>query len=98
MAGGNFEIISQSPERIVFSHGTFLTQSASLLPKRGKITISRKGTGSSIDYEIGVVGFAKCWIGFFGIIFCWLIFPAVIAHRAIFYHPERLMKNLLQAI
>ena len=98
MAGGNFEIISQSPEQIVFRHGTFLTQSAPLLQKSGRISIRPSESGSHIDYEIGVVGFAKFWIGFFGIAFCWLIFPAVIVYRALFYHPERLMRNLLQAI
>ena len=98
MAGGNFEILSHSQDQLVFRHGTFLTQSAPLLPKRGTIWISPDEFGSVIDYEIGVVGIAKCWLGFFGIAFCWLIFPAVIVYRALFYHPERLMKNLLQAI
>jgi hypothetical protein len=98
MAGGNFEISSQSPDRIVFRHGTYLTQSAPLLPKRGTIFISPNESGSRIDYEIGVVGFAKYWMALFGIAFCWLIFPAVIVYRALFYHPDRLMKNLLQAI
>jgi len=98
MAAGNFEICSQSPAMIEFRHGTYLTQSAPLLPKIGSIRIEPSGTGSRIDYEIGVSGFAKYWMGFIGIAFCWLIFPAILIHRALFYHPERLMKNLLQAI
>jgi hypothetical protein len=98
MAAGNFEIRSQSPEMIDFRHGTYLTQSAPLLPKNGSIRITPSGSGSRVDYEIGVSGFAKYWMAFFGIAFCWLIFPAVLVHRALFYHPDRLMKNLLQAI
>ena len=98
MAGGNFEILSQSADRIEFRHGTYLTQSAPLLPKRGVIRIAPAGNGSRVDYEIGVSGFAKYWVGFIGVVFCWLIFPAVIAHRALFHHPRRLMRNLLQAI
>ena len=98
MAAGNFEIRSQSPEMIDFRHGTYLTQSAPLIPKNGSIRITPSGAGSRVDYEIGVSGFAKYWMAFFGIAFCWLIFPAVLVHRALFYHPDRLMKNLLQAI
>lgn len=98
MAAGNFEIRSQSSETIDFRHGTYLTQSAPLLPKDGLIRITPSGSGSRVDYEIGVSGFAKYWMAFFGIAFCWLIFPAILVHRALFYHPDRLMKNLLQAI
>ena len=98
MAAGNFEIRNQSPEMIDFRHGTYLTQSAPLLPKNGSIRITPSGSGSHVAYEIGVSGFAKYWLAFFGIAFCWLIFPAVLVHRALFHHPERLMTNLLQAI
>jgi len=98
MAAGNFEILSQAPAMIVFRHGTYLTQSAPLLPKKGSIRITPNGSGSRVDYEIGVSGFAKYWMAFIGIAFCWLIFPAILVHRALCYHPDRLMKNLLQAI
>ncbi|MGJ8651012.1 MAG: hypothetical protein ACSHX4_11680 [Opitutaceae bacterium] len=98
MAAGNFEILSQSNERIDFRHGTYLTQSATLLPKHGSILITQNGSGSRVDYEIEISGFAKYWLAFFGIILCWLIIPAILVHRALFHHPDRLMKNLLQAI
>ena len=98
MAAGNFEILSQSRERIEFQQGTYLTRSAPLLPKKGAIQISPDGSGSRVDYEIEVCGFAKYWMGFIGIAFCWMIFPAVIVYRALFHHPDRLMKNLLQAV
>lgn len=98
MAAGNFDIRSQSSQRIDFRHGTYMTQSAPLLPKIGSITITPNGTGSRVDYEIEVSGFARYWMAFFGIVFCWLIIPAILVYRALFHHPDRLMKNLLQAI
>lgn len=98
MAAGNFEILAQSPTRIEFRHGTHLTQSAPLLPKKGVIHMVPSGSGSRVDYEIDVVGFVKYWLATIGIAFCWLIFPAIIVHRALFLHPDQLMKNLLQVI
>ncbi|MGJ8653110.1 MAG: hypothetical protein ACSHX8_07540 [Opitutaceae bacterium] len=98
MAAGNFEICNQTSERIEFRHGTYMTQSAPMLPKSGSIQITPSGSGTRVDYEIEIAGFAKYWMGFFGIIFCWLIIPAILVYRALFYHPDRLMKNLLQAI
>ncbi|GAA5119224.1 hypothetical protein GCM10023212_11010 [Luteolibacter yonseiensis] len=98
MAAGNFEILSQSAGVIEFRHGTYLTESAPLLPKHGIIRITPSGTGSRVDYEVGLSGIAKYWTAFIGIAFCWLVFPALVAHRAHFHHPKRLMENLLQAV
>ena len=98
MAAGNFEILRRSPDGVDFRHGSYLAQSAVSLPKSGTISVFSDEPGCRVDYEIGVSGFAKYWIGFLGVAFCWLVFPAVIAYRALFYHPDRLMRNLLQCI
>ena len=98
MAGGNFEIEHKDSNRISFRHGMYLTQTATMLPKRGAISVRPNDAGSLVQYEIEVYGFAKYWLMFFAVLFCWLIFPPIIVFRAMKHHPERLMKNLLQAV
>jgi len=98
MAGGNFDIESITSSRIVFRHGTFMTESAPLLPKRGIIHITPSGEDTLVSYEVEVIGFSKYWMLFFAVLFCWAIFPPILAHRALQYHPRRLMDNLLQGI
>lgn len=98
MAGGNFEIKDIRPGTMAFLHGTFLTQTATMLPKRGCLTIQPHGDGSLISYEIELYGFMKYWLMFIGIALCWLIFPAIFASRSLTYHPRRLMENLLQVV
>ena len=43
MAGGNFEIVSATGATISFRHGTYLTESAPLLPKRGTLCVEPSG-------------------------------------------------------
>ena len=98
MAAGNFEITDGGSGRIEFRHGTYLTQTAPMLPERGNISIRPEGTGSMVQYKIEVYGFAKYWMMFIAIVFCWLIFPPLLVFRAINHHPVRLMENLLQCV
>lgn len=99
MAGGNFEITQKEAGRINFRHGTYLTQTATMLPKEGfVIATPRKEGGSLVGYQIEVSGFAKYWMMFISILFCWLIFPPILVRRALKHHPDQLMKNLLNAI
>jgi len=39
MAGGNFDITRITGSTIHFKHGTYLTQSAPLLPKKGMVSV-----------------------------------------------------------
>jgi hypothetical protein len=98
MLGGNFEITHSTEDSISFRHGTYLTQSASLFPKKGRIMVVSRGDGTELTYEIEPVGLPKYWLMVFGVLFCWLIFPPIMAYRALVYHPKRLMENLLQGI
>jgi hypothetical protein len=98
MSGGNFNINENSSGTIDFNHGSYLTQTASMFPKKGKIKVCPEGIGSVIQYEIAVVGFPKYWILFIAIVFCWLIFPPLIVYRVLNYHPQQLMENLLQSV
>ena len=98
MAGGNFEIVSATDTTITFRHGTYLTESAPSLPKRGTIRVESSGKNATTAYEIEAVGFAKYWLMLIAVLFCWAIFPPVLAYRALIYHPKRLMENLLAGI
>lgn len=98
MAAGNFEIVHRESRRVEFRHGTYLTRSAPLLPKRGTITIEPQNTGSLVRYSVGLYGFPKYWTLLFGILLCWLIFPPIIIYRAHVYHPRRLIENLLRSL
>lgn len=98
MAAGNFEVLHSTENLIQFRHGTYLTQSAPLLPKHGSLRVKARGAGSEVDYEISVSGFAKVWLVLVGLAFCWLIFPPLLVYRALVHHPHLLMRNLLQAI
>ena len=98
MSGGNFEITSQTDRSISFKHGTYLTQSAPMLPKKGTIRLAARGDGTELSYEITPTGFPKYWLLFIGVVFCWAIFPAILPYRALVHHPKRLMENLLEGI
>ena len=98
MAGGNYEITAATDTSLSFKHGTYMTESAPLLPKRGVIRVSPAKSGADVSYEIAVAGFPKVWMIIVATVFFWAIFPPILVHRALTYHPRRLMENLLQAI
>jgi len=98
MAAGNFDILNKNSNGIYFRHGTLWTQTPAMLPKQGTIAIKPVHEGTYIEYRIGLYGFAKYWLLFFAIAFCWLIFPPIIIYLALRKHPDRLMKNLLNAV
>ena len=98
MAAGNFRIVDETPGAFRFEHGTYMTSTAPLLPKHGRIGFFDDGDGTKVNYEVEVSGFARYWIAFIGIAFCWLIFPFILTRRALKVHPKLLMENLLQAV
>jgi len=98
MSGANCEITNASDTSIAFRHGTYLTQSAPLLPKRGRVDVSPSQTGSRISYKIEATGFSKYWLIAVAAIFCWTIFPPILAYRTLSHHPRQLMESLLQGI
>lgn len=67
LAGANYEIVDASDGRLRFRHGTYLTQTASLLPKTGTIELHDHGDSTNVVYSIDTSGPAK-W---------WLLFPAL---------------------
>lgn len=83
---------------IRFQHGTYLTQSAPLLPKSGMVNLTTNSSGTNVSYEIHVSGFARVWMIFVAVLTCWAIFPPVLVYRALVVHPRRFMENLLQGV
>ncbi len=98
LAAGNFRIVDETPEAIRFEHGTYMTSTASMLPKKGRFEFIGDSNGTKVNYAVEVTGFAKYWVAFVGIAFCWLIFPFILTQRALKVHPKLQMENLLQAV
>lgn len=98
LAAGNFRIVDETPEEIRFEHGTYMTSTAWMLPKKGRLEFIEDNDGTMVGYEVEVSGFARYWVGGIGIAFCWLIFPYILTQRALKFHPRRLMENLLQSV
>ena len=98
LAAANCEILEQEPDYIRFRHGTVLTQTAPMLPKEGVVRIVAEGDSTRIDYQIQAVGFPAVWLTIMGVVLSCLIFPAILAHRSLVYHPRRFMENLLAGL
>lgn len=98
LAAGNFRILGETAEAIRFEHGSHMTSTASMLPKRGSLEFRGNNGGTRVDYAVEVTGFARYWMWFIGIAFCWLVFPFILCRRALTVHPRLLMENLLQAV
>ena len=98
LAAENCEIISASDSEIQFRHGTYLTQSAPLLPKRANVRLERSSKGTLLSYDIQVAKPVTVWLSLIAVVFCWLILPPIFVHRALVYHPQRFMENLLAGL
>ncbi len=81
-----------------FQHGTYLTQSAPLLPKSGTIDLSENSSGTNVSYEIHVSGFVCVWMILVAVLTCWAIFPPILVYRALVVHPRRFISNLLDGV
>jgi hypothetical protein len=98
LAGANCEILDQSDESIRFRHGTYMTQTAPMLPKEGVLRLTGDGDSTRVDYEVQVSGFAKLWMTLVAVIFFWAVFPPILVYRALVYHPRQFMENILSGI
>jgi len=98
LAAANCEVTEESPNALRFRHGTFMTESAPLLAKKGRIVLSDRGDSTLVSYDIKVAGFARYWMTFVAIVFFWAIFPPILVHRALVYYPRRFMENLLAGL
>ncbi|MEM9480443.1 MAG: hypothetical protein AAGA58_12390 [Verrucomicrobiota bacterium] len=98
LAGANCRVISDSDEHIEFRHGTYLTHSSPLLPKTATVRFIPTNDGTQLEYSVTIDPFPKYWLGGIGILLCWLIFPAVLAYRALKVHPREMMENFLAGV
>ena len=98
LAGANCEVVDASDDRLSFRHGTYLTQTASLLPKTGTIELHDHGQSTNVVYSVDTSGPAKWWLIFVAIIFCWAIFPPILIYRALVIHPRRFMENIIAGV
>jgi hypothetical protein len=95
LGSANCRVTHRDKHHVEFEHGTYLTQTATLMPKRGMIMLSETADGTQVAYDIALAGFARAWLIFFGIAFFWLIFPPIIVYHAMVVHPRAFVENLL---
>ena len=98
LAAANCSVSDGDGNEVRFKHGTYLTQSAPLLPKSGTICLGTSSSGTNISYEIRVSGFARVWMILVAVLTCWAIFPPILVYRALAVHPRRFMDNLLEGL
>jgi len=104
MAAEHFEILESSSNEIRFRHGAYFSSTApsfpkrGQFPKRGRILIQPNVNGTQIEYEIEVYGMIRYWLFFISITCCWLIFPPILAYRALSYQPHQMMCKLLKTL
>ncbi len=98
LAAANCEIVPATDSEIQFRHGTYLTQTASFLPKQANVRLERSSKGTLLSYDIQVAKPATVWLSLIAVVFCWLILPPIMVYRALVYHPQRFMENLLAGL
>ncbi len=98
LAASNARVTDCAADRICFDHGTYMTQTASLLPKRAELFLSEVEDGVRIGYRISVNPGIRAYMIAVAVLFCWTIFAPVLVHRALVYHPKNFIENLLSGI
>ena len=98
LAAANCSVSNGDGSIIRFQHGTYLTQSAPLLPKSGTVHLATNSSGTNVSYEIQVSGFARVWMILVAALTCWAIFPPILVYRALVVHPKRFIENLLTGV
>jgi len=88
----------EGKDDIHFQHGTYLTQSATLLPKSGRIHLATDVGGTHLSYQLQVSAFARGWMILVALLACWAIFPPILVYRALIVHPRRFIENLLDGV
>jgi len=98
LAAANCDVLEADEARVRFHHGAWLTQSAPLLPKSGEFRLVPVDGRTKIEYEVHLATAARVWLTVVGIVFFPLVFPPILCHRAIFYHPRRFAENILAGL
>jgi hypothetical protein len=95
LSAANCQLLSVGRDEVVFKYGTYLTSTAYLIPKKGRITLRRNGGKDSVlEWEIRVENPAKAWLIFIGTIFFWAIVPPVLVYHVLVNHTKRFGMNL----
>jgi len=98
LAGANCQILKSGSERVLFRHGTYLTQTAPSLLKECSLELQEADGKTTIHYTVSVVGFARVWLIIVAVVFFWAIFPPILVHRSLVHHPRQLVENMLSGI
>lgn len=98
LSGANCEVDWLSDTAANFRHGTYLTQTADMLPKRGSLRLEQQGDQVHIHWTVTAAPFARYWLILVAVVFCWAVFPPFLVHHVLVRVPRRFMNNLLAAL
>ncbi len=98
LAAAGCEIVVSGKDYVEFRHGTCLTRTVSLLPKRGTVRLNSFAGEVIVRYEISSPPFVRAWLTLVGVVFCWTIIAPVIAYLALAVYPRRFMEKLLAGL
>lgn len=99
LAGANCEVeVVEEGRTLRFRHGTYLTQTSPMIPKTGTLRLSETDGGTRIHYTVQLSGFVQVWLILIASLTFCLIFPPILAYRALVVHPRRFMENLLAGV
>lgn len=96
-AGCETEILEEG-RLIRFRHGTYLTQTAPLLPKEGTLTLSEAQGVTQVHYRVHARGPIRIYMIIIAVLFCWTVFVPLLVHRALVHHPRKFVENLLAGV
>ncbi len=98
MSGANCEVHWSTDTAADFRHGTYLTQTADMLPKRGSLRLEQQGDRVRVHWFVTTAPFAKFWLILVAVLGCWAVFPPLVVHHVLVRVPRRFMNNLLAAL
>lgn len=98
LAAANCEILEQTETRIRFRHGTYFTQTMSLVPKSGTFDLSEDNGNTVVRYAVEATRFIKVLLTVVGVAFVWLVYPPILVYMTLVVHPQRFVENLLSGV
>jgi len=98
LAGANCRVAWLGGDTVTFRHGTYVTQTLSMLPKAGRLQLAAEGDRVRVHWSVEVATPARIWLILVAVVFFWLIFPPLLVYHALVRHPEQFVRNILAAL
>ena len=90
--------VAENGRLIRFEHGTWMTQTATMLPKSGAFRISESNGDTRVDYAIQASGFVRALYGTLAVLFFWTVFTPILVYRLLSTLPRQFAENTLAGV